>query len=224
MKQGMRIDRGSAPFGMALEARARTQLAVTPYPAAPEISPTFQSQVAAMAQRLGVDPAHLLAVMWFESRLTPNAKNPASSAVGLIQFLPSVAADLLGLRGAGREKRAVATIEKMPAEDQLGLVEAYLGRVMRGRRITSLRDLYMCVLFPTAVGRGSGFAIARSDASTPLGRAVYAQNAALDANKDGIVTAGEAAAAVEGASRMPALKKIVADVTAPALPPGALRA
>ncbi len=209
---------------MALEARARTQLAVTPYPAAPDVSPAFKSQIAAMAQRLGVDPAHLLAVMWFESRLAPNAKNPASGAVGLIQFLPSVAADLLGLRGAGREKRAGAAIAAMPAEDQLGLVEAYLARVMRGRKITSLRDLYMCVLFPSAVGRGSGFAIARSDAPTDLGRAIYAQNAALDANRDGVVTAGEAAAAVEGASSSPTLKRIIADVTAPALPPGALRA
>ncbi len=206
----MRIGRPPAAFALAQEARARTALVCAPRFATPELSPTFHSQLDAMAQRLGVDRAHLLAVMWFESRVSPTAKNPASGAVGLIQFLPSVAADLLGMRGAGREKRAVAAIEAMRAEDQLGLVEAYLERVMHGRKVTTLRDLYMCVLFPQAVGRGANFVLARADAGTPIGSAIYEQNAALDRNHDGIVTAGEAAAAVEGASR--------------AIPPGALRA
>lgn len=204
----MRIDRSSG-FALAQEARAKTALAVA-RPVTPELSPTFHAQLDAMAQRLGVDRSHLMAVMWFESRISPTAKNPASGAVGLIQFLPSVAADLLGMRGPGREKRAVAAIEAMRAEDQLGLVEAYLERVMRGRKVTTLRDLYMCVLFPQAVGRGEAFAIARSDAPSAIGRAIYDQNAALDRNKDGIVTAGEAAAAVESAARI--------------IPPGALRA
>jgi len=201
----MRIDRSASSFVVAQEARARTALAVS-RPVAPELSPTFHAQLDAMAQRLGVDRAHLMAVMWFESRLSPAATNPASGAVGLIQFLPSVAADLLGMRGAGREKRAAAAVAAMRAEDQLGLVEAYLERVMRGRKVTTLRDLYMCVLFHQAVGRGADFAIARSDAATPLGRAIYAQNAALDRNRDGIVTAGEAAAAIRGAIPLGALR------------------
>jgi hypothetical protein len=154
-----------------------------------------------IADRLGVNRSHLMAVMWFESRLSPTAKNPGSGAVGLIQFLPSTAADLLGLRGPGREKRAVAAVTSMSAEQQLGLVEQYLERVLHGRKVSTLRDLYMCVLYPQAVNRGAGFALAHADATTPFGRAVYAQNAGLDWNHDGVITAGEAAGAVEGASR-----------------------
>ena len=45
--------------------------------------------------------------------------------------------------------------------------------------------------------RGDGYVIARAGGE---GRAVYRQNQGLDANQDGIITAGEAAGRVRGVS------------------------
>jgi len=150
-----------------------------------------------MAGRLHIRPADLLAVMRFESGLRPDAMNPTSHAVGLIQFLPRTAADLLGLPPGqpGREQRAVETVTAMSADEQLDLVEAYLEKVLGGRP-ANLRDTYMAVLYPAAVGRGEGYVLARADGESAFERAVYRQNAALDANGDGAITAGEAASRV----------------------------
>jgi hypothetical protein len=141
----------------------------------------------------------LMAVMRFESGLRPDAINPTTHAVGLIQLLPRHAADLLGLpMTPDREARAVQAFASMSADEQLGYVEAYLERVLGGRDATNLRDAYMAVFYPAALGRGDGYVIARADGESAFGRAVYRQNAALDANGDGVITAGEAARRVGG--------------------------
>ena len=54
----------------------------------------------------------------------------------------------------------------------------------------------MAVLYPEGVGRGDAFVIGRQEGGTAFDRAVYRQNAALDADGDGTITAGEAAARV----------------------------
>jgi len=134
-----------------------------------------------------------------------------SHAVGLIQFLPSTAADLLGLPKSmpGRGGVAAAAFERMTPEEQLEQVEAYLEKASNGRSIATLRDLYMCVFYPAAVGKGDGFVIARADDATAFGRLVYGQNAGLDANRDGILTAGEAASVVAGAASSPELAAMI---------------
>jgi hypothetical protein len=158
----------------------------------------FESRVAAIAGRLHLRAEDLLAVLRFESGLRPDAVNPTSHAVGLIQLLPRTAADLLGLPpgSADRERRAVETFAAMSADEQLDYVEAYLDRVLGGRGATNLRDAYMAVLYPAAVGRGDAFVIARAGGPSALERAVYRQNAALDADGDGAITAGEATSRV----------------------------
>jgi hypothetical protein len=159
----------------------------------------FEQRVAAIAQRLRMRPDDLMAVMRFESGLRPDAVNPTSRAVGLVQFLPRTAADLLGLpMTPDREARAVRAFAAMSADEQLDYVEAYLDRVLGGRDAASLRDAYMAVLYPAAVGHGDAFVIARADAASASGRAVYRQNAGLDVNGDGVITAGEAALRVGG--------------------------
>lgn len=157
----------------------------------------FEQHVAAVAGRLHIRAADLLAVMRFESGLRPGAINPVTHAVGLIQFLPHTAADLLGLPPGlpGRDRQAVETLSSMSADEQLDLVEAYLEKALGGRP-AGLRDTYMAVLYPAAVGRGESYVIARADGTTAFERAVYRQNAQLDANGDGTITAGEAAARV----------------------------
>jgi len=141
----------------------------------------------------------LMAVMRFESGLRPDAVNPSSHAVGLIQLLPRNAADLLGLpMTPDREARAVQAFASMTADEQLDYVEAYFTRVLDGHGAANLRDAYMAVFYPAAVGQGDGYVIARADGESAFGRAVYRQNAGLDANGDGVITAGEAARRVGG--------------------------
>ncbi|HEY3817267.1 MAG TPA: transglycosylase SLT domain-containing protein [Polyangiaceae bacterium] len=152
-----------------------------------------------MASRLHMNAGDLLAVMRFESGLHPDAVNPTSHAVGLIQLLPQHAADLLGLpMTPDRNARAVEAFSAMSADEQLDYVEAYFDQVLRGHGAGNLRDAYMAVFYPAAVGRGDGYVIARADGDSAFGRAVYRQNAGLDVNGDGIITAGEAATRVGG--------------------------
>ena len=178
-------------------------MATPPVPAAPAprepAGSSFEERVTAMAGRLHVRAGDLMAVMRFESGLRPDAVNPTSHAVGLIQLLPRHAADLLGLpMTPDRETRAVQAFAAMSADEQLEYVEAYFEQVLGGRGASSLRDAYMAVLYPAAVGRGDGYVIARADAESSAGRAVYRQNAGLDVNGDGVITAGEAARRVSG--------------------------
>lgn len=173
---------------------------LAPCPVAPRDG-TFEERVARMAERLHMRAGDLMAVMRFESALRPGAINPTSHAVGLIQLLPRNAADLLGLPATpDREARAVQVLAAMSADEQLDYVEAYFERVLGGHGAANLRDAYMAVLYPAAVGHGDGFVIARADAESAVGQAVYRQNAGLDANGDGVITAGEAARRVGGST------------------------
>jgi len=161
------------------------------------VATDFEARVAAIAVRHRMAPRDLLAVMRFESGLRPDAVNPTTHAVGLIQFLPGTAADLLGLpHEPGREARAVEAFGAMSADEQLDFVDAYLDRVLGGHGAESLRDAYMAVLYPAAVGQGAGFVLGRADGASAFDRAVYRQNAGLDVDRDGVLTAGEAAARV----------------------------
>ncbi len=176
----------------------------SPVASAPVAPPdgTFEQRVAAVARRLHMNAGDLMAVMRFESGLRPDAVNPTSHAVGLIQLLPQHAADLLGLpMTPDRNARAVEAFSAMTADEQLDYVEAYFEKVLGGRGAGNLRDAYMAVFYPAAVGHGDGYVIASEDGESAFGRAVYRQNAGLDVNGDGVITAGEAArrvAAVRG--------------------------
>jgi soluble lytic murein transglycosylase-like protein len=202
---------------------APTRAEVAP-PARPalELSVDFKRGVADVARRVGMKPSHLAAVMWFESRFGASARNPSSGAVGLVQLMPHNAARLVGAPPA----EAGAKLARMSPEEQLPYVEAYLRLAVAGRRVDSLRDAYMAVFFPAAVGKGPDYVIARADDASAFGRAVYAQNAGLDVDHDGVITAREAAAAVESASSSPQLRALFAELDAtPAAeashPPGA---
>lgn len=64
------------------------------------------------ATKYGQDPAVLRKIAWLESRGNPNAKNPASSAEGLFQFIDSTAQDygLTNKRDAGQSADAGARL------------------------------------------------------------------------------------------------------------------
>lgn len=141
----------------------------------------FRDKVVQIAQRIPAKPLFLMAVMSFETggTFSPSIINPASKAVGLIQFLPSTA------RGLGTTATKLA---QMTAIEQLDFVEKYLKQF--GKPLNTLEDTYMAVLFPRAIGKGSNFVLFSSPSRE------YKQNRGLDINRNGNVTAGEAAALV----------------------------
>lgn len=93
------------------------------------------------AIQLQVDPDDLYRLIDFESGWNPRAKNPYSSAMGLIQFTDSTAYDL-GF------KNSSDLVNKNPTiTDQLPIVKQYL---MPFKPFYGKQSLYMAVFYPAA--------------------------------------------------------------------------
>tara|TARA_R110002126_G_scaffold291784_1_gene458151 strand:- start:80627 stop:82612 length:1986 start_codon:yes stop_codon:yes gene_type:complete len=146
--------------------------------------PEFKTKVRAIAKRLQCDPDHLMAVMAFETggKFSPDVKNMAGSgATGLIQFMPSTARAL---------NTTTAKLARMTALEQLDFVELYFRMSVGNKRLQTLSDVYMAVLWPAAVGKPEGFILFEK------GTRAYDQNIGLDKNKDNVIRKAEAAAKV----------------------------
>lgn len=124
----------------------------------------FTEKVNNICTELRIEANWLMFVMWFESRLNPQAVNPISGATGLIQFMPSTA------RGLGTTPDV---LKRMNNVQQLDYVLAYL-RPYKGRMKTWV-DVYLAVFYPRAMGNPN-FVIT-SDI-------VAKQNKIFDLNKD----------------------------------------
>lgn len=150
------------------------------------VTAEFKSKVLLIAAELETNPDFLMAAMAFESAETfsPSIFNAAGSgAVGLIQFMPNTAS------GLGTSSELLA---KMSAVDQLDCVKKYF--LPYKGRISALDDLYMVILWPSAVGKSTDYVLFyKDDKKHPK---LYAQNKGLDVNADGKITKAEAAAQV----------------------------
>lgn len=94
-----------------------------------------------IALQLNVDPGNLYKLINFESGWNPQAKNPLSSARGLIQFTDSTARDL------GFDN-SLDLVDKNPSiVSQLPIVKRYLDRY---RPYSTKQSLYMSVFYPAA--------------------------------------------------------------------------
>ena len=156
-----------------------TDVALLAVPGLQKVSEAFKQKVIQIASDLKVNPNFLLAVMSFESGETfsPSIKNAAGSgAVGLIQFMPATAKTL---------GTTTAALAAMTAEDQLDFVSKYFRQFKKP--LLTIEDVYMAVLMPSAIGKGSDFVLFRKPSKA------YDQNRGLDINKDGLITVGEAA-------------------------------
>ena len=96
-----------------------------------------------VADRLGIDPKMLWALIQFESGWNPRAKNPFSTAKGLIQFIDSTAVGL-GFRSSQD------LIDKLPTAD-LQLVHAVLPYLSKYKPFITRQSLYMAVFYPDAM-------------------------------------------------------------------------
>jgi len=107
-----------------------------------KLSATEQLALINTALQLGINPDDLYALIDFESRWNPVAKNPDSSARGLIQFIDSTAKDL------GYENSLDLVTKNPTIETQLkGPVYEYLKQWIP---YTGKQSLYMAVFYPTA--------------------------------------------------------------------------
>lgn len=157
---------------------------------------SFITKTTLIAQRLNMDPMHLLAIMHFETggQFRANTTNPVSGAVGLIQFLSPAASDL----GTTLEE-----LSQMHRLDQLDYVEAYFNmRIRSFGELDTLEKAYAAVLCPGAITHPQGIMFTADQSvdgacdlqSNPS--LAYNQNRGLDRNDDGVITMEEAAQSV----------------------------
>lgn len=144
----------------------------------------FEEKVREIAQRLNVAPEWLMAVMYIESKFDPSIQNlQGSGATGLIQFMAPTVKDLNQRLGT---KYYMSDIQAMPAEQQLDLVYEYLRGVKEKKgEFRSLTDLYLGVLYPSAIGKGADHVLFAKPSRA------YQQNRGLDHDKDGKITVGD---------------------------------
>ncbi len=139
----------------------------------------FVDKAKGVAQRLGVKPEWLFAIMQNESGMDPKAYNKNGGATGLIQFMPSTA------KGLGTTTDA---LRNMSAEQQLDYVEKfykpYAGKLHNGA------DMYLATFYPLALSKGNDFVMG-SERSQSMVNTIARVNPAFDLNKDGQITKQE---------------------------------
>jgi hypothetical protein len=156
----------------------------------------FTSSVAGLADKYNIPESWLYALMDFESDGTfdTDVKNKAgSSGTGLIQIIDSTARGDLGTN--------VKELAKMSRGKQMEYVQKYFEtppRNLHKRKNITFADLYMAILWPTAIGKPDNHILFREDSEH------YEKNSGLDVGKKGYVTKGDAVSHV-----LPRLNKYI---------------
>jgi hypothetical protein len=124
-----------------------------PYQGAQEISTVYgipidhAVAIDQVARQVGIaDPRFLANVIAFESQFNPQAKNAASTATGLIQFIEPTAKEL---------GTTTAAIRNMGFREQMELVRRYftLPRISRFAPFRNQLDVFMAVFYPASIGQ-----------------------------------------------------------------------
>lgn len=127
----------------------------------PMVSAELALKIIEVAFKVGTHPYWLANVIAFESGFKTDKPNPISGAVGLIQFMPKVAAKLFGMvpeitiRGRGQiysesqKAEASSRVAAMSAFEQLDLVKKYLDPFVG--RLIDQSAIYMSVFYPAAM-------------------------------------------------------------------------
>ena len=102
----------------------------------------FLTEVQRICTLLGMNPDHLMLVMWAESRLNHRAVNPLSNATGLIQFMPATATGL---------GTTVTKLRNMTNVEQLAWVYKYF--LPYKGKLHTVYDVYKAVFFPASLGK-----------------------------------------------------------------------
>jgi len=142
----------------------------------------FVEGVLWIQEEIGLRAEYLMPCMYFESKIDPKARNPYSSASGLIQFMSFTAKNL---------GTSIEHIRSLNAHSQLTWVFKYFKDFHdRGHDLSKwdLADTYMAILWPEGIGKPDDYAIFTEGKGN-----AYAVNKGLDADRDGFVTKAEAA-------------------------------
>ena len=141
-----------------------------------DAEPGYAPKLARIVLRdLGWTQEHLdymTALLSFESGHNPKARNPKSSASGILQWMRATA-PLLGT--------TIEQIREMNAVEQLDYVLKYFQR----RPNLQPRDLYLHVLGGSGIGKPDSFVV------YPGGTDAYEKNKGVDIDKDGNITNGD---------------------------------
>lgn len=137
----------------------------------------FTAKVKSISNKLLIDPNWLMAVMYKESRLNPQAVNSNGGATGLIQFMPATAQSL---------GTSTAALKAMSNVQQLDYVYKYYKPYIT--KLNSYPDLYLATFFPAALGKADDYVMQTSKLSAAT---IAAANPGIDLNKDGKITVGE---------------------------------
>lgn len=156
--------------------------------------PGFLQNVNKIATSLGTDSQNLMSVFKHESGFNPQAINPKTKAVGLIQFMPETA------RGLGTSTEQLL---KMTGNQQLPYVEKFY-KPYSGK-IKSLEDLYMTTFLPAMVGKPDNVVLGVAPGKIGPNKEtsdeimfkkftrgiLYTQNKVFDLDKKGYYTVGD---------------------------------
>ncbi len=143
----------------------------------------FFEKVEDICEKTEIHAMALLSVMYSESKLNPKAQGQGT-ATGLLQFLEGTAREL------GTTTQDIAQMSQV---EQLDVVQAYFALWKKRKPdidFTQPENVALAVFAPAHLGKPLDTAYGRKT-GTPLERAIYKGNAALDANRDGILTLGE---------------------------------
>jgi SPP1 gp7 family putative phage head morphogenesis protein len=187
--------RSNPEMAAVIEAFGRGSFAIPPLfqfdwdkkglPSTEHVTIQFMLAVIDVAKRLQINPDDLMAVMAYESWTDPQRVNSQSGAIGLIQFT-QVAINEINRRTNRVPPLTRDVLAQMTAIEQLEYVYYHL-LFNGGTGARTVSDLYMAVLWPSAVNEPDDEVIMRA------GDGYYEQNRGLDLNNDGEITKGEVA-------------------------------
>jgi hypothetical protein len=128
----------------------------------------FKAKLIQTAANIGVNANFLSAVIDWETAGTfnPSIQNPISNATGLIQFMPTTAAEL---------GTTINALKNMSGVEQLNYVEKYFKLSYNKNKVkTNFTDFYLIIFYPAANGKPSNYLFPSI---------VYAQNPAFHTSK-----------------------------------------
>lgn len=134
------------------------------------------------AYDIGIPANALAGVIWNESSGKTDAKNPDSTASGLIQFTEATA------KGLGTTTEA---IRNMTFEEQMPYIKKYFAQYKSLLpKVKTPLDLHALIFYPQMMYEGDDFILGSRIGKEEI-RRIAEGNKALDTNKDGQLTKSE---------------------------------
>jgi len=133
-----------------------------------------RDKVREIAKKYNLKSDDLYKVIYKESGGNPKAQNSITKATGLIQWMPKT---------AEKFGTSIEALLNMSVLEQLEYVDKYIGFWSNIKPINSYLDLYLCIFYPSAIGKDLSHIICN-------GGVVYKSNIGIDrkGDNDGALT------------------------------------